>query len=72
MDWRTHTHKPDDYYNYQHGPDMHTHGPTGHVDTIMGDAYPEPDIPCLSCGDTGVLIRHGGREERCACGKLGS
>ncbi len=35
-DWRTHTHKSDDPWNYQHGPNTHTHGTTGKVDTVMG------------------------------------
>ena len=35
-DWRTHTHKPNDPWAYQHGPSLHTHGPDGKVDTVMG------------------------------------
>ena len=55
-DWRTHTHAhgADEALRLdrQHGPNSHTHGPTGHVDTIMGKAYPEPDAVdiCYHCG----------------------
>ncbi len=39
-DWRTHTHAHgvDEALRLdrQHGPNNHTHGPTGNVDTIMG------------------------------------
>lgn len=37
MNWKTHTHKPGDTKQSQHGPNLHTHGLNGKVDTIMGE-----------------------------------
>ncbi len=50
VDWRTHTHGAGGPpgLQRQHGPNTHTHGPAGSVDTIMGKAYPV-DV-CYHCG----------------------
>ena len=39
-DWRTHIHEPNDPWAYQHGPNLHTHGTDGKIDTVMGIAVP--------------------------------
>ncbi len=44
-DWPTHQHGPDDMEASQHGPNSHTHGVAGHVDTIMGEPFAGTDAP---------------------------
>ena len=41
MDWRKHTHKLGDALAYQHGPNLHTHGTDGKVDTILDQPVKE-------------------------------
>ena len=58
-DWRTHTHKPDDAWSYQHGPNPHTHGTDRKVDTVMGESVSaEKEITrCDSCCTSPRLCR---------------
>jgi len=43
QEWTYHTHEPEDHLNPQHGPNLHTHGADGKVDTILGKtANPNP------------------------------
>ena len=58
-DWRTHTHESNDPWAYQHGPNMHTHGTDGKVDTVMGDSISsEKEITtCNSCCTSPRLCR---------------
>ena len=58
-DWRDHTHEPNDAWSYQHGPNMHTHGTDGKVDTVLGDSVSaeEKTITCDSCCTSPRLCR---------------
>lgn len=40
-----HTHEPDDPLNKQHGPNSHTHGKDGQIDTRQG----QPVKRCKRC-----------------------